>query len=364
MSQRSRFFDSSAGDRVYTSDAWAQVIAALQSTGIVPGLVDELLVHESSPAALSVRVKLGTALILGYYFEVYAAEETLALAAADATNPRIDRIVARRSLANREVALAVLTGTPAASPTAPALTTNVSGTYEIPLAQVLVAALATSVVDANITDERGTRSSGYDLVAALSTATGHDHDGSDSKTVAYANIASKPSTFAPSDHGHTAGGDGGTIPYSVITGKPSSFTPSSHTHADGSNGGTVAYSVITGKPSTFAPTAHAAAHGSAGGDKVTVHWNDVSNKPSTFAPTAHAIDGASHTGSYPWADISGKPATFAPSSHSIGSHTGDAGDINGWRRQSAGGGAAGNDVYVGTTDPGGSAGEGDVWIKA
>ena len=226
MSQRSRFFDSVAGDRTYTSDAWAQVTAALQSTGIVPSLGDEFEVVEASPPAMTVRVKTGVAFILGYYFEVYSSLETLAIAAADTTNPRIDRVVIRRSLTNREAVLAVITGTPAASPTAPALTQNTAGTYEIPLATVTVAALASSIVNADIDDERGTRSQGYDLVAALSTTTGHDHDGVDSAAVAYSNISGKPSTFAPSTHTHVDAGTGGTVAYSALTGKPSSFTPS------------------------------------------------------------------------------------------------------------------------------------------
>ena len=35
MAQRSRFFDSSGGDRIYTSDAWAQVVGAIIGDGVV-----------------------------------------------------------------------------------------------------------------------------------------------------------------------------------------------------------------------------------------------------------------------------------------------------------------------------------------
>lgn len=49
--------------------------------------------------------------------------------------------------------------------------------------------------------------------------------------------------------------------------------------------------------------------------------------------------------------------------HALGSHTGTADDINAWAQASAGGGAARAKIWVGTTDPGTSAAEGDFWVK-
>ena len=84
MAQRSRFFDSSGGDRIYTSDAWAQVLGAIIGDGVV-ATGNELAVAEASPPAMSVRVNTGKAFIEGYYFEVHTGQETLAIAAAHAT---------------------------------------------------------------------------------------------------------------------------------------------------------------------------------------------------------------------------------------------------------------------------------------
>lgn len=154
MGQRSRFFDSSSGDRIYTSDAFAQVIAGLVSDGVVQ-VSSELGVTEASPPAMSVLVGLGKAFVQGYMLEVYSAAETLVIGAADGSHARIDRIVVRRDLSARDVVLAVLAGTPSATPTAPALTQTVGGTYEISLAQVLVPAASVSVINSRITDERG-----------------------------------------------------------------------------------------------------------------------------------------------------------------------------------------------------------------
>lgn len=306
MTQRSRFFDSTAGDRIYGSDAWAQVISGITGTGIVPD-GNRLAVVESSPAAMSVRVGTGKAFILGYYFENYSDYEPLTIAAADSANPRIDRIVVRRSLASRACTLAVLTGTPGATPAAPALTETEAGTYEISLAQVLVPASSTSVVNARITDERAFAKS-TPLADALNTVSGHQHDGSDSRVV----------------------------PYASLSGKPTTFTVATHTHASASSGvgGTISYTDIASKPSTFAPSAHAASHGSGGSDAVTV----------------------------PWGSVSGKPTTFAPASHALASHTGTLDDIGGWAQASQGGGAAGTKIWVGTSPPSGPS-EGDVWIK-
>lgn len=153
MATRSRFFDSVSGDRSYNSDAWAQWSRGILSEGYVPNVEDELLVTESSPAAMTVDVGLGMAWVDGRYFEVYSAAETLTIPAADGANPRIDRVVVRNDLNARETVLALLEGTPAVTPVAPSLTRD-STTYEISLAQVAVAAGATSVTNSEITDER------------------------------------------------------------------------------------------------------------------------------------------------------------------------------------------------------------------
>jgi YVTN family beta-propeller protein len=178
MTQRSRFYDSVGGDRIYTSDAWAQVLSHMMSDGVVSGFANELAVSPSSPAAMSVRVNTGAAFVQGYMLEVYTGQETLALAAADASLARIDRIVVRRDLANRTSLLAVLPGVASVSPAVPALTQVAAGVWEISLATVAVAALASTITAGNITDDRGVRASApsaqpldADLtaIAALST---------------------------------------------------------------------------------------------------------------------------------------------------------------------------------------------------
>lgn len=342
MSQRSRFFDSSAGDRVYTSDAWAQVISGIIGDGVVKGsgAGAELGVTENSPAAMSVLVGLGKVFIQGYFLEVYSAAEALTIAAANGSNPRIDRIVARRDLTGRTATLAVLTGTPAASPTAPALTQNSAGTWEVSLAQVLVPASSTSVINARITDERSYAStSAIDVI--LDGTGGHTHDGTDGDgpTIPWANVSSKPSTFAPTDHTHAGTGTGGQIAWSDISSKPSTFSPSDHTHASagGGVGGTISHGALT---SVTADQHHA---------------------------KSHAHDGADGSGTVAWGSVTGKPSTFTPATHASAHATGGgdaitADSIDAWAQASQGGGAAGTKIWVGTTSPSGPS-EGDIWVK-
>lgn len=79
--------------------------------------------------------------------------EILTLQQSDTRYARIDRIVARLSIEDRKIDLAVLTGTPATNPVAQALTRN-SNIYEIALANVLVGKNVSVITQANITDTR------------------------------------------------------------------------------------------------------------------------------------------------------------------------------------------------------------------
>ncbi len=112
-------------------------------------------------ANMSVDVAAGGAVLdgtedthQGHYHLYVDATENLAIAAADATYPRIDLVVAKvadseYSGATDAGALAVVTGTPAASPAQPSAPAN-----SLVLAAVAVAAGAATVVNANITDLR------------------------------------------------------------------------------------------------------------------------------------------------------------------------------------------------------------------
>jgi hypothetical protein len=127
---------------------WARNIGE----GIISGATLELEPFADS-SGMQVKVKSGQALIRGHYYD-NTAEETLAIATANVSNPRIDRVVLRLDPTANSVVLAVLTGTPASSPVAPDVTQTDGGVYEISLALVDVPAAAVLIIPANVTDTR------------------------------------------------------------------------------------------------------------------------------------------------------------------------------------------------------------------
>ena len=144
-------------DRVYTSEAFARLFRTMMRDGIVHNDGDELAVSPSVPAAMSVSVGTGMALIQGRYY-INDGDLTLNVEAADPSHPRIDRVVVRlEATPGRTIHAVVKKGTPAPSPVPPGLT-RTAETWELSLAQVRVEAGATSIVAGKITDERGNTS--------------------------------------------------------------------------------------------------------------------------------------------------------------------------------------------------------------
>lgn len=121
----------------------------------------DLAVTQSGTPAMSVSVAAGKAVVSGtenanqgQYAVWNDAAKTLTISAADGSNPRRDIIVARikdaaYSGASNTFTLEVITGTPAASPSDPTIPANC-----LQLARVAVAAGASSITNANITDLR------------------------------------------------------------------------------------------------------------------------------------------------------------------------------------------------------------------
>ena len=121
----------------------------------------DLTVSQSGTPAMTVSVGAGWAWILGtttstqgMYQTYNDAAVTLTVTAAHATLARIDRVCltvrdAAYAGASNDVILQVVAGTAAASPSAPAIPTS-----SLSLATIAVAAAATSIVNANITDTR------------------------------------------------------------------------------------------------------------------------------------------------------------------------------------------------------------------
>lgn len=141
--------------------------ASVTTAGGGHGVVDagDLAVTQNGTPNMSVNVAAGRAvvrsggtssLLAGVYIGLNDATVNVAIAAADATNPRRDLVVFQVRDSNygeaaADARITVVTGTPAASPSDPALTSYPNC---VVLARVAVAAGATSITTANITDLR------------------------------------------------------------------------------------------------------------------------------------------------------------------------------------------------------------------
>lgn len=155
----------------------------LTTTGVIwrtAGVADygSMKVSQSGTPAMSVSVAAGHAMIAGtqtanqgIYIAYNDGATTVAIATASTTLPRIDRICVvvqdafYGGTANNQVIYQAVTGTPNASPVPPAAPNN-----SVTLALVAVAANATSIVDANITDTRVTATLGENSFSASATA--------------------------------------------------------------------------------------------------------------------------------------------------------------------------------------------------
>lgn len=147
-------FDAGAGSSI-TEPGWAEMAPLWARSGVnYFNFQDGLnkLACTASGANMNVSIDTGRAWVQGFFYK-NDASASKTLSAAHATLNRIDRVILRLDRSANTVLLAVLTGTPGASPSAPALTKN-STTWEISLCQVYVAAAVTTISNAVITDER------------------------------------------------------------------------------------------------------------------------------------------------------------------------------------------------------------------
>ena len=148
--EKSGFFNSSSGDRVYDATDFATYFGDLVSNGIFFRNADNLRVGVA--VGMQVLVQPGSAWINGYHY-MNTTPLDLPIATADGVNPRIDRVVVRWSNVGRSINLAVLTGTPAPTPIPSNLTRN-NDTWELGIATVFVVRGALSIEAVNISDTR------------------------------------------------------------------------------------------------------------------------------------------------------------------------------------------------------------------
>lgn len=150
MAIRSGFFNSVNGDRKYDAKRFAEYFASFIGNGVFLNPSDCLQVISNNDMTITVRP--GKAWINGYIL-INDDDYILEIEPADGVLNRIDRIVARYDVVDREIRLEVKKGTFASEPTAPDLQRDADA-YELALADVYVAAGAVSISQSAITDLR------------------------------------------------------------------------------------------------------------------------------------------------------------------------------------------------------------------
>lgn len=139
-------FDAGPGSNAMESQ-WRAMMRHQIQNGVLRNVDEEMLAYGDS-TGMQVKVKTGQVVITGHWGQV-ASELTLPIAAAHATLPRRDLVVARVDYTNNLIELDVVTGTAASSPIVPSLTRNTS-VWEIPLAIVQVDAAVVTIAASKV----------------------------------------------------------------------------------------------------------------------------------------------------------------------------------------------------------------------
>lgn len=147
------FFNSVNGDRLYNADDISNYFVHLISDGVFATPSDAMQVQAAS--GMNVNVSPGWGFIKCKWIH-NDTPFACTLDSADMALDRIDRIVLRLNVSDavRSIAIAVKKGTPGGTPTPPTLERVAGGVWELSLAQIYVAANATAITQADITDER------------------------------------------------------------------------------------------------------------------------------------------------------------------------------------------------------------------
>ena len=164
------FFNSINDDRPYDADALSDFFLRLVPNGILKGSATDPL--QVAPLGdLNLTINAGYAFINAKYFHNDFIT-TITIPAPDSTLPRVDRVVLRLDRDQRKISLAVHKGEAAGTPTAPDLTRN-DTIYELSLATIAVAAGATAITSADVTDDRASTTlcgfvTGFEALGGLS----------------------------------------------------------------------------------------------------------------------------------------------------------------------------------------------------
>lgn len=149
--EKSFCFNSINGDRKYKAEDFREYFATFIGNGVFPNPSTNLQVIGEN-GDMTVTLKVGNGWINGALY-INDNDLILPIDVADGVLNRIDRIVLRMDTVGRAINAKVKKGAFASSPVAPVLQRDADG-YEIGIADIYIAAGATQITQANITDLR------------------------------------------------------------------------------------------------------------------------------------------------------------------------------------------------------------------
>lgn len=148
MAQTSWPFEDQNTTEVQYSDLFRRI----QSSGVAGDPSGSELKPFGDSSGMVVKVPAGFAIVRGHaYFS--SATENLTVSNS-ASNPRIDLVVLELNPTANTIILKMVNGTAAATPVAPSPTQTTDALFQLPLAEVLVPASATTIAAGNVTDVR------------------------------------------------------------------------------------------------------------------------------------------------------------------------------------------------------------------
>lgn len=164
MAQKSGFFNSVNNDRVYDAADVARFLKKFFTNGVFNNTL-QVTANDN----MTISVAIGQANIEGYSYE-NTESLVLNIDDSDSTLSRIDSVIVRLDLSNRQITTQILEGSSATEPSQPSIIRS-GNIYDLRLANISVPAGATRITSDMITDTRFTSDCGNVTQAILSLDT-------------------------------------------------------------------------------------------------------------------------------------------------------------------------------------------------
>ena len=206
-----------------TDIEYGYLFREFSTDGVVGSIGDTILKPFADSTGLQVKLPSGSAILRGYMVRSTAQEIIPLATAPDPAQPRVDRLVAELNLSAptipERIKFKMVSGT-AGSATPPALVTSDTGVHQLSLGLVSVAAGATTIAAAAVSDDRSFVSNEVGAWTGDSKRPTNPRksqvgwnetrgyfeywNGTAWSPIAdWASLSGKPATFPPSTHTHT-----------------------------------------------------------------------------------------------------------------------------------------------------------------